>query len=68
MPVRWAGSMLDLMTTTSVYSSDPTSPQARYIAARIRAGRRLAARHVAAQTARTALDASLRATSAPVRW
>ncbi|HTE72313.1 MAG TPA: hypothetical protein VK640_03805 [Actinomycetes bacterium] len=56
------------MTTTSVYSSDPTSPQARYIAARIRAGRRLAARHVAAQTARTALDASLRATSAPVRW
>ncbi|HET9945039.1 MAG TPA: hypothetical protein VFR56_05270 [Actinomycetes bacterium] len=56
-------------TTTSVSSSDPASPQARYIAARIRAGRRLAARAAAARTAHTALDASLRAAAtSPVRW
>jgi hypothetical protein len=55
------------MTRPTVSSSDPASPQARYLAARIRAGRRLAARTAAARTAHTALDASLRA-SVPVRW
>jgi hypothetical protein len=52
------------MTPTPFASSTSPSPQARYIAARIRAGRQ--AREAAARATRTALDLSIHATSGGV--
>ena len=52
------------MTPTPFASSPAASPQSRYIAARIRAGRR--AREAAARTARTALDPGSHATAGGV--
>ena len=52
------------MTPRPFASSPSVSPQARYIAARIRAGRR--AREAAARATRTALDLSIHATAGGV--